>query len=56
MPEAAVQAAQVPVWLEFGFRFHRAGGWESAERIDREDGEILELRRPMFYSPGLTIT
>jgi hypothetical protein len=55
-PEAAVQAAQVAVWLEFSFRFHRAGAWENAERIDRGDGEILELRRRMFYSLELAIT
>ena len=56
MPETAVQAAQVPVWLEFGFRFHRAGAWENAERMDRGDGEILELRGRMFYSLELAIT
>jgi hypothetical protein len=33
-PEAAVQAAQVPVRLEFGFGFHRAGKRENAERTD----------------------
>jgi hypothetical protein len=55
-PEAAVQAAQVPVWLELGFRFHRAGERENAEQIDREDGEILELRRRMFYSLELAMT
>jgi hypothetical protein len=55
-PEAAVQAAQLPVWLEFGFCFHRAGEWENTERIDRKNGEILELRHQMFYSLELAIT
>jgi len=55
-PEAAVQAAQIPVRLEFGFRFHRAGEWENAQRTDGGNGEILELRRRMFYSLELAIT
>jgi hypothetical protein len=55
-PEAAVQAAQVPSWLEFGLRFHRAEERENTERTDWGDGEILELRRRMFYSLELAIT
>jgi hypothetical protein len=56
MPEAAVQAAQVPPWPELGLRFHRTGERENAERIDRGDGEILERLGRMFYSLELAIT
>jgi hypothetical protein len=42
--------------LELGFRFHRAGERENAERTDGGNGEILELRRRMFYSLELAIT